>query len=685
MLASELVQPRTIAIVGGSNNLHKPGGMVVRNILKGNFTGQLFIVNPGEKTVQGQKCYAQLKDLPETDLAILAVAAKYCVDAVKFLAHNKHTRGFIVLSAGFGETGPEGAAMEKEMAETVRETGGTLIGPNCIGVVNPHYQGVFTAPAPRPAARGCDFISGSGATAVFIMEAGIPLGLSFSSVYSVGNSAQTGVEEVLQHMDETFDRDESSGVKLMYLETIRKPDLLLKHAASLVRKGCRLAVIKAGTSEAGSRAVSSHTGALGGSDLAAEALFRKAGIVRCTSREELVAVASVFMHGRLRGNRLAIVTNAGGPAVMLTDALSQGGMQVPRITHPRAGELLANLHPGSSVANPVDILATGTAEQLGTVLDFCGDVFDEIDGVVVIFGSPGLGSVDEAFRILDAKMKTSSKPVYPVLPSAINAEAEIETFHDLGRIHFQDEVTLGKALSKVYHCTGFGIPGDNGGLDHAAIRNEIRACGEGYLAPEPAGRILDATGIRRVSGAVAETKVDAVLEAEKLGFPVVMKVIGPLHKSDVGGVALNITGPAGVSTAFERLMNIGGAGAVLIQEMRPGIEVFAGVSREGDFGHLVLCGMGGIHVEALKDVSAGLAPLSDAEAGAMIQRLRGYPLLRGNRGRGGIDVKAYGDVLVRLSWLAVTAPEIAEIDLNPLIGTPGEILAADVRIRIGTG
>jgi len=243
------------------------------------------------------------------------------------------------------------------------------------------------------------------------MEAGMANGLKFASVYSVGNSAQTGIEEVLAYMDESFDPLIRSKVKLLYIENISKPGMLLKHASSLIRKGCRIAAIKAGTSEAGSRAASSHTGAMATPDLAVDALLRKAGIVRCFGRAELVTVASVFMHNYLKGGKIAIITHAGGPAVMLTDALSEGGLQVPHIKNLRAAELLSALHPGSSTGNPIDMLATATADQLGTVLDYCENYFDEIDGMIVIFGSPGLFPVHDVYKMLDDRMSRCRKPV----------------------------------------------------------------------------------------------------------------------------------------------------------------------------------------------------------------------------------------------------------------------------------
>ncbi|MFP4019059.1 MAG: acetate--CoA ligase family protein, partial [Bacteroidales bacterium] len=409
MINKQLLNPQSIVVIGGSNNINKPGGKVLKNIIDGDFKGNLYVSNPKEDEVQGIKSYKDPNELPDVDLAILAIAAKLCPDTIRMLAEKKKTRAFIILSAGFSEESEEGAKLEQEVVNIVNKVDGCLIGPNCIGVLNQNYNGVFTTPIPKLDPEGVDFISGSGATAVFIMEAGMPKGLTFSSVYSVGNSAQMGVEEILKYMDENFDPEKSSKIKLLYIESINKPKMLLKHAASLIRKGCKIAAIKAGGSEAGSRAASSHTGALASSDAAVDALFRKAGIIRCHGREELTTVASIFMHPQLDGKNIAIITHAGGPAVMLTDALSNNGMEIPPIEGEESKKLLEELFPGSSVANPIDFLATGTAEQLGTIIDYCDKKFDHIDGMAVIFGSPGLFPVYDVYDVLDSKMKESKK------------------------------------------------------------------------------------------------------------------------------------------------------------------------------------------------------------------------------------------------------------------------------------
>lgn len=679
MIKQQLINPRSIVVIGGSNDVTKPGGKVLKNLLDHKFPGKLYVTNPKETEIQGIKCYKDANDLPEVDLAILAIAAKYCPATVDLLAYKKNTRAFVIFSAGFHEENEEGARLEKQIVDTINKVDGCLIGPNCIGMMNHNHTSVFSTPIPRMEPHGVDFITGSGATAVFIMEAGITNGLSFSSVYSVGNSAQIGIEDVLQYLDETFDPENSSKVKMLYIESISQPTKLLKHASSLIRKGCHIVAIKAGTSSAGSRAASSHTGALASSDTAVDALFRKAGIVRCYGREELVTIAAIFMHKKLKGNNIAIITHAGGPAVMLTDVLSNNGMEVPHLESP---ELLSKLFAGSSVANPIDFLATGTAEQLGEIIDYCNYKFDNIDGMAVIFGSPGLFSNVEVYKLLHEKMLTSPKPIFPILPSIVNVKDEINDFISMGHINFPEEVVFGNALTRVYNTPA---PAENVALpeiDQKSIRNIIDNSPEGYLPPEKVQQLLDAAGIARAGEAVVTSAAEAVKAANKLGYPVVMKVVGPIHKSDVGGVTLNVKEDSIVTSEFERMIKIKDTTAILIQPMLSGVQIYAGAKQESNFGHMILCGLGGIFIEVLKDVQSTLAPVSPAEATSMIKNLKSYKIIEGIRGQEGVNLPAFVDAIVRLSALCVVAPEIMEMDINPLLGNSNGVVAVDARIRI---
>lgn len=683
MVNQQLIDPESIVVVGASNNTAKPGGKLFHNIKNGTFKGSLYAINPKENSIQGLPSFRDVKDLPEVDLAILAVPAAFCLQAVRELVETKGTKAFIIVSAGFSEENEAGALIEKEIAGLCIEHGAALIGPNCIGVLTPAYQGIFTLPIPSLDPKGCDFITGSGATAVFIMEAGLQKGLKFANVFSVGNSAAMGVEDVLAYFDETYVEGVSSRVKILYFESIKNPGSLLKHATSLIRKGCQIAAIKAGTSEAGSRAASSHTGALASSDVAVDALFRKAGIVRCYGREDLTLIASLMLTPPLEGENLAIITHAGGPAVMLTDALARGGMDVPHLEGPKAEELLTHLFPGSSVANPIDLLATGNAEQVGICIDYCEKAFPEIDGIVVIFGTPGLAPVFDVYEVLHEKILSCAKPIYPVLPSVTTAEEEVKVFLSHGHPNFPDEVLLGEALTRI-HNTPYPAwnPACPEGIDIRTIREVIDGAGEGYLDPDSVGKILDAAGIKRVREGVVADEMALVELAADCGYPLVMKVVGPVHKSDVGGVALGIDNEADLKAEFSRMIHIDDAEGVLLQPMLDGIELFVGAKYEPDFGHVVLCGLGGIMVEVLKDVSSGLVPLTMAESHRMIQSLRGSKIMDGLRGQEGISKEVFAGILVRLSNMLVYAEEIAEMDLNPILGKGRDLVAVDARIRI---
>ena len=683
MINQQLLNPESIVVVGGSDDIHKPGGKVLFNIIKGNYKGKLYVSNPKQDKVQGINSYKNLNDLPVTDLAILAIPAKFCVDTVKILAENKKTKAFIILSAGFSETSEEGAKTEHKIVEIINKHNGVLIGPNGVGMLTPNYHGVFTSPIPKLDPHGVDFISGSGATAVFITELGIPNGLRFASLYSVGNSAQTGVEEVLEYMDLTYEEGHSPKIKLLYLEQINKPQKLLKHASSLIRKGCKIAAVKAGSSSAGSRAASSHTGALASSDVAVDALFKKAGIVRCYGRQELITVASVFMQPELQGKNIGIITHAGGPAVMLTDALEKGGLNISEIEGQKATELLKKLFPGSSVANPIDFLATGTAQQLSDIIDFCENDIDIIDAMVVIFGTPGLGKVFDAYDVINQKIKTCKKPIYSVLPSLSGAKEEIEDFISKGRVFFPEEVLLGNAIAKVYYTPKpaeeiIQLPD----IDKKTVRRIIESSENGYLSPENIQKLLDAAGINRAKEAVADSVTDALEIAEQIGFPLVMKVVGPVHKSDVGGVVLNVNSFEQIKNEFSRMITIKDTSGILMQPMLSGTELFAGAKFEDKFGHLVLAGMGGIFIEVFKDVSTVLSPVSKKEAEKMIKSLKSYKLIEGTRGQKGINQEKFTEIIVRLSALLEAAPEIIEMDLNPLLGTAKDVIAVDARIRI---
>jgi len=345
--------------------------------------------------------------------------------------------------------------------------------------------------------------------------------------------------------------------------------------------------------------------------------------------------------------------------------------------------LLKQLATGASVANPIDMLATGTAEQLGMIIDACENDLDEINGMAVIYGSTGLTSVKDVYEVLDRKMKVCRKPIYPILPSVMSVKRDVTYFLSHGNINFPDEVLLGRALTRVYrtpHPTDEAIVLD--GVNVPEIRRIIEKCKNGQLPPDQIHALLDAASIPFAREIIVTSEEEALLAARQIGYPAVMKVVGPLHKTDVGGVSLNIRSDESVRLEFKRLIQIEAAASVSISEQVEGTELFIGAVYEPRFGHVILCGIGGIFVEVFKDVTSGLAPLSMAEALSMIRNLKAYPLIKGYRGKPGVNRHKFAQIIVRLSTMLRFATEIKEMDINPLIGKGDHIVSVDARIRI---
>jgi len=684
MIHKALFNPESIVVIGGSDNTKSPGGSALQNLISQKYQGKLYVVNPKQKLVQGLNCFSSCNDLPSVDLAIIAISASNTLPVVKILTEQKNTKAFIIYSAGFSEKNEDGKQIEKKIVALINKVGGSLLGPNNIGLLNQNYAGIFTKPIPKLKQHGVDLISGSGATAVFILETAIKMGLPFSSIISVGNSAQIGVEDILEHLDITFNPKTSSLIKLLYIETIKQPEKFLKHTSSLIKKGCKIAAIKAGSSEEGSRAATSHTGALANSDIAIEALFKKANIVRCYSRLELITVAGIFLHKPLKGKRIAIITHAGGPAVMLTDCLSKNGLEIPKITGNESEQLLKQLYNGSSVANPIDFLATGTAQQLDLIISYCNTKFSNIDAMVIIFGSPGLTSANEAYNVIDKYMKSYGKPIFPILPSIINVKNDIESFIAKDHILFTDEVLFGNALAKVYNNLNSKpeLEAVFPQLNINAIKKYIPNSFSGYLPIDKTTNLIKALGINTVNEFIVKSEYELNQNLKNISYPVVLKVVGPIHKTDVGGVILNINDLYSLKDRFHKLMNIKNAESVLIQPMIKGLELFIGIKREVNFGAIIMFGIGGIFIEIVKDFQFSLAPISINEATNLIQELKVYKILKGYRGSKSISIEKFANYICLISQLAFHFPEIEELDLNPLIATNKSITCVDARIKI---
>ena len=677
-----LLEPATIVIVGASDDTSKPGGKLLRNILQRGYEGQLRLVNPKASEVQGICAYPSVDALPESpDLAFIAIPAQFVRQELCNLAR-KGARAVVVLSAGFGEVSAEGKEEERQLVEIADAHGILLIGPNCSGIVSHAHAGKFSGLPPRSRKGGIDFLSGSGATVDFLYELATSRGLEFNSLLNVGNSAQTGVTDLLRLYDQA-QGEQSSLVKLLYIEVLTRPKQFLQHARNLSLKGCVLAGIKSGSTEAGTRAAASHTGAMATNDVAVQALFDKAGIIRVTSRPDLVDVTTALtcVGTRRNGRRVAVVSDAGGPAVVLADELNRLGFSVPAFSDRTRDRIAHVLPPGAASGNPVDCLPTRNGESLGNVLGIIAEEESEsVDYILFIDGDSGLADNWEICRALMHAQDNGGIPVLPCFLSPVSAADALTRFREAGRCYFEDEVCMARALARVVNRPVISEPTVRvEGYRREQIAS-LLAGRTGVLSPDLTQQVLKSAGMRLPEQALIGYR-DA-LETVQMPYPWVMKVVGPLHKSDVGGVRMGIESLSEAHTGWDHLMSISGASGCLVQRMVSGPEVIIGAHREDEYGHLIAFGLGGIYTEVLKDMQFRLAPLSAVEAEQMIRNIRAFPLLSGVRGQPGMDIDVLIEMLIRTALLVSDFPSIREMDLNPVKGSGAELYAVDARIIV---
>lgn len=677
-----LFKPKSIVVVGGSESRSKPGGKVLANIVDHHYQGTLWVVNPGNATVMGLPTFQSVTDLPGVpELAIIAIPAVFVGEALGQLGR-RGTKAAVILSAGFGEKGEEGKKEERRLLAIAQEAGMTIIGPNCSGFMTPHYSGKFAGIIPELKPRSIDFISGSGATVDLVMEQAVLRGLSFCNVVNVGNSVQIGVEDLIALYNGNYG-SEGSPVLMLYLESLKKPGLLLTHARSLTKKGCAIVGIKAGVSISGARAAASHTGAMATDDKAVQALFDKAGIIRVKSKMEMIDVACALLGtgGKLKGNRVCVVTDAGGPGVMLTDELERQGFSLPVLDEKTQARLRAILPTESSVANPIDCLPSRTAQQAREILQTIEkEEAGNIDVVAIQVANPGMSHNRGIYQEVARAMKTSSIPVIPTLTSVSTCTSLIREFTGGGNFCFQDEVNLAGALGKVLRRPViFEASGSLPNYDKRGAGALLKGR-SGPLPAHIATQVLERTGFAFPRQAVVTSREQMERACEDTGYPLAMKVTGPLHKSDLGGVKLGVRDLKAAMRARDELMSISGAEGVLVQRMVEGIEVIIGASRVNDIGHMVMFGLGGIYTEVFKDVRFALAPLSREECLDMVRGIKGYPILEGARGQEGVSMELLIELIMRLGRLVSDFPAISEIDLNPVKGRGNELYVVDARI-----
>ncbi len=692
-----LFYPASVAVIGASRDPRSIGGRLFANLLRGRFTGPVFPVHPQAGVVNSVKAYPSVLDIPDpVDLAFVVVPARHVLQVVDECAE-KGVKGLVVISAGFGETGDEGRELEEQLVREVRSAGMRMVGPNCMGLLNTdakvsldgQFGPVF------PPAGNVAMSSQSGALGIAILDYARQLDIGISTFVSVGNKADVSGNDLLLYWEE----DPNTDVILLYLEDFGNPRRFGRLARRISHRKPIVAV-KSGRSSAGARAASSHTGSLASLDVAVDALFSQAGVIRTETLEELFEVTSLLANQPIPdGRRVAVLTNAGGPGILAADALESRGLELPELSGELRARLGEHLAAEASTRNPVDMIASAGPAAYRACLDVLLQS-DEVDAVIVIYIPTAPEGSDEIAAAIAgvAAEHAGKKTLLSVYMSSAGApeafgagEARVPTYPfpepaayalgaaaDYGEWRRKPEGDL---------VTFDDVRADEAKAAVAGALAEMDADG-GWLEPDEADAVLRAYGLPVVESGVATDEDGAAALAAKIGGSVVVKVIAPsaVHKSDVGGVVLDVRGEEAVRAAYRQVMAAvdDGEGA-LIQEYVPGgHEVLVGMTEDPNFGPLVVFGLGGIFVELIGDVAFRINPLTDLDAAGMIDEVKSAKLLRGYRGEPPGDVEALQDVILRVSAMVEALPQIAEMDLNPVkVLPPGEgVRVVDARIKV---
>jgi acetyl coenzyme A synthetase (ADP forming)-like protein len=683
-----VVRPDSVAVIGANRTRGKIGSELLHNIIAGGYTGRLAVVHPTAAAIDGVTAYRSVGDIPGTvDLAVIAVPAAQVL-AVMDACIAKGVKAAVVISAGFSEVGGDGRAREAALLQRVREAGIRLVGPNCMGIINTdpavRLNATFAPIAPR--AGHVALSTQSGALGFAILDYARQLNIGFSTFVSVGNKADVSGNDLVQY----WARDPGTDVILLYLESFGNPRKF-SQIARRVSRTKPIAAVKAGRSSAGSRAAASHTGALAASDAIVDALFRQTGVIRTDTLEELFDVAALIANQPIpRGRRVAILTNAGGPGILAADTCEARGLQLPALGDDTVAALRRLLPPTAAVGNPVDMIASATAAHYEGALTALLDD-DRIDGVLVIFIPPLVTTAEDAAGAI--QRAANARPGKPVLAVCMSTAPTPATLTTVPNYRFPESAAIALARAANYgewRLRPEGTIPSFLDLDRPAARLIVHHQldrGGGWLPPGEAEALLRAVGLPVARSGVAATEDAARAEAERIGFPVAVKAVGPdiLHKADVGGLALDLRSADAVRDAWRDLHHRLGSRltGVLVQQMvQGGVEMLVGVIDDPAFGHVIACATGGTLTEILADRQLALHPLTDLDARDLVAGLRGVALLRGYRGSAPADEPALITALLRLSALVDCCPEIRELDINPLVVLTSGVCALDVRIRI---
>ncbi len=694
----KIMRPKAIAVVGASTKDHTIGSDIMKRLKEYKFTGNIYPVNPKGGEIEGFKAYTNVKEIPgEVDLAIIVIAQKFVLQAIDD-CHEKGIKGICIISAGFKESGAEGAEAEKQLVAKLKEYGMRCVGPNCLGVVNTapdiRMDGCFAESLPERGNIG--FVSQSGALGGGILNILKDLNLGFAQFISIGNQADVNAETAMEYWENEDDVKQI----LLYMESIQNPANFRKLATRITKKKPILA-LKAGRSAAGASAASSHTGSLAGADKAANALLMQSGVIREYSLKNLFATAKVFATSPIpKGDRVAIITNSGGPGIMATDAVCEYGMQMAKLSDATKEKLRSFLPAAASVKNPVDMIASAPIEHYKQTLETV--IADENVDMIGVIYLPflGLKDIDVAQALMEIKAKYPEKPIIGIfmtksefftklsnmdvnMPFFMYAEEAADGFNRLNQQRKWMERPEGKM--PVYD------------VDKAKAEKIIKAAvadGRAQLTTLESIDVLDAYGIRACKYGLATNEEEVVNLGNSIGYPIVMKMTSKTtsHKTDVGGVRVNIQSEEQLRAEYKDLIAkltekglIDGLEGVIIQEMVKGNrEMVCGIATDPQYGPMMMFGLGGVFIETMKDVTFRIAPLTDVDADEMIKSVKAYELLKGARGTKPADMAQIQETLLRLSQMVNDFKFIDELDINPLLISEktGEGIAVDGRIKV---
>ena len=692
------MKPRAIAVIGASTKAHTIGSDIMKRLQEYGFTGPLYPVNPKGGVIEGLQAYPTVLDIPgEVDLAIVVVNNKFVLQTID-QCHEKGIKGLVIITAGFKETGPAGLAAEQALLEKIRAYGMRCVGPNCLGVVNTHpsirMDGCFAEALPERGDIG--FVSQSGALGGGILNILKDLNLGFAQFISIGNQADINAETAMEY----WENEEDVKQILLYMESIQNPANFRRLATRISKKKPILA-LKAGRSAAGASAASSHTGSLAGADMAADALLRQSGVIREFSLKNLFATAKMFSNCPVpKGDRVAIMTNSGGPGIMATDAVCEYGMQMAQLSEETKAKLRSFLPAAASVKNPVDMIASAPLEHYCQTLQaLLAD--DNVDMIMAIYlPFLGLKDIDVAKALMEMKAQHPEKPIVGVfmtnndffkqladmevnMPFFMYAEVAVDGMNRLNQQRLWVQKPIGEEVR-------FEVDQERA----RAIIAEAVAEGRDQLSTRESIDVLEAYGVRVCQAGFARTEDEAVTIADRIGYPVVMKMTSKTtsHKTDVGGVRVNIGSAQELRAQYQDLVAklqerglLEGLEGVIIQEMVKGSrEMVCGIATDPQYGPQLMFGLGGVFIEVMKDVTFRIAPITDVDAHEMVRSVKAYKLLEGARGTTPAQIDQIESTLLRLSQLVTDFAFIDELDINPLIISEknGEAIAVDGRIKV---